>query len=1090
MRIDYGMVVFEIIAIFAAYLMLFLPVSYATNINIHFGAWTETTNIDPDSEVLRSLTKSGEDGFTVSISNATSRQISRVVIYKCRDTEPDACIMAIVPETINGNAEITYEWNELADTAAPLPQTGYLVILVELEGIVSTWHGFRYRLRKTEFGFDPVYDWDISSVDVYAVANEMVNKIKDFIDDNGMIPFNPAWTSYAQIGAASAIADVSSDSPPTGFSAQVITGNTITGLSNTYSIAFPNINTEYYSPVTFYLNPSFTCGDSSCESGLGETSANCCIDCPCGGSNQYCDVLVGACLPESMITLEMVGSPQTGITNCYEAHTINVHARVNSAPGDMSIKEQYYKLGSQPEQAATCTESNDVYNCPITIPADPECGGSDFVLGPNTLTFVIGYMDGTQPKEKTISMPFPDVTVSTWTCGNGICETGLNENDGNCCYDCVCSGEGEYCDFNGDFDSVQCRQEHTNSNLHILDVEPTYFYTQQPSGSVVNFIAQITSRPAGLISAVPGCSATCIRDDSGNCESSCSASCVASGNDPDIYNSTCSLTLSIGNYNETEKYFVYPTFTYAIAYNNGSNTAGNILSKQFTTITVDSHWCGDGICNPDENPESCCFDCACPAGQYCDTQNAGIFTQGDTCRPVDPVTVSIVPPYQTEFDDSMFTHVMGVDAYVENTPSGAVLVPSCSFAGSDPDIKCSAECSDIDSDSGYSLCAITIPSIDYRNSSYFDGANNRLLLEDNALNLSIVFSNGSLMTSKLFSFGIPDLTINVTYHCGMGGCEAGLGETTENCCIDCGCPDPNEYCYTGGYLAGQCLDSEELNLVFDGTFPSPTECTITQLGGDCVFTRSQGINAIIMNQPDDLEVVASWYESGGDTKDANCMEPDRGDYTCSVVLDDVTDSTEGTQNLDAMLGFTVSYTANGTKIVKNLTAPFIVEISRVKSDYVKTCEETIADLDEQIEDLEDDMKTIETILYVLIGITVVCCVCCVWPANMVCESLCKYCEPGLCITSCVGLVLLPMMSDLDSKIEGAKMTRDSTCATDSYGGLRDHSFDSFDDGNLYMTIAFAIVCLYCMLDSLGSSPGGDQNTGSSPRFESGPSFIA
>jgi hypothetical protein len=558
---------------------------------------------------------------------------------------------------------------------------------------------------------------------------------------------------------------------------------------------------------------------------------------------------------------------------------------------------------------------------------------------------------------------------------------------------------------------------------------------------------------------------------------SCSA---IAHNNPDIYNSTCSLTFQISSYNETQKYYIYPTLSYGLTYNNGSQVISSTLSKEFATITVDRHWCGDGVCNPDEDYSACCFDCACPSDQYCDTQITGSYTTGDSCKLLGPVSVSVVPPTQTAFSDTMFTHVLEIGAHVMNAPSDAELMPRCSFADDDPSIECEAECSGIDN-TGYSLCSITIPSIEYSNSPYFSAANNWVLLADNVLNLSIVFSDGPSMLSKSSSFDVPDLTINVTYHCGIGGCESHLGETTDNCCIDCGCTDPDEYCYTGGWLAGQCLDSNELYLIFDDTFPKPMECTIQQVDGDCIFTRSLGIKAHIPNPPDDLEIVASWYDSRSKTWNANCLELEgKGNYSCSVILENIDDPTEGDQELEATLGFTASYTINGTKTVQNLTAPFAVGIKRVKSDYVKSCEERINKLDKQISKLEKNKKLVETILYVLIVLTIIACVCCAVPW---CGWACKWCEPGICITSCVSVVLLPMMSDIESKMEGIKTQRESTCATTNYGGLSSANADSFDSGNLYMALVGAIICMICALTDFGS--GAVFNNAGGPGYPAG-----
>jgi len=152
------------------------------------------------------------------------------------------------------------------------------------------------------------------------------------------------------------------------------------------------------------------------------------------------------------------------------------------------------------------------------------------------------------------------------------------------------------------------------------------------------------------------------------------------------------------------------------------------------------------------------------------------------------------------FDDSMFTHDVSVIAKLASAPAGAALMPSCQLAGGET--GCHVSCTEIDTDLE-SLCTITIPSIDYRTSPLYDSASRTITLRENQLNITLEFNNGSGKAGINFRFAIPDITIAPTFHCGNDDCEADMGESLDNCCIDCACTGEDQYCYTGGFLAGE-----------------------------------------------------------------------------------------------------------------------------------------------------------------------------------------------------------------------------------------------------------------------------------------------
>jgi hypothetical protein len=296
-----------------------------------------------------------------------------------------------------------------------------------------------------------------------------------------------------------------------------------------------------------------------------------------------------------------------------------------------------------------------------------------------------------------------------------------------------------------------------------------------------------------------------------------------------------------------------------------------------------------------------------------------------------------------------------------------------------------------------------------------------------------------------------------------------MGESYGNCCIDCACPESDQYCYTGGFLAGECLNADDLYLIFDGTEPEGFGCSIMELNGKCIFTRALGIETHAINPPDDMELITAWYEKDGKTRNANCVQrPEGSNFSCSVVLDNLDSSSEGSLNITGMLGLTVRFTANKTRIVRNMTTQFMTDVTRTKTDYVKTCENEIARLDGKIDEIKKKEGVIRTVLIVLWSIAAV---------------FIFYGKPELffffaCMAACVTGILLPFMQDVESKIETLKMQRDSACNTGSYSGLSSSNIGSFDTGNILMTAGLSVVCIICTLGKFGLGAGGPQ-TGTS-----------
>jgi hypothetical protein len=85
---------------------------------------------------------------------------------------------------------------------------------------------------------------------------------------------------------------------------------------------------------------------------------------------------------------------------------------------------------------------------------------------------------------------------------------------------------------------------------------------------------------------------------------------------------------------------------------------------------------------------------------------------------------------------------------------------------------------------------------------------------------------------------------------------------------------------------------------------------------------------------------------------------------------------------------------------------------------------------------------------------------------------------GTCILVCVSGAIIPMITNLNSKIKEMKAKRAATCNSDpnQLAGLNQ---DSFDMGGLMISAVLAIVCMVCVLKSFGGT-GSSGSTGNAP----------
>jgi hypothetical protein len=967
----------EMFAILASYLILTLPLAGATEVSIYYNNAPSGSPIELDysDAVKKSVTvkNPGESAsVSLSVTNATAdMMILEAHVYKCKGSSPTVCISQASPVTYSSGFLADYVWTGVRDTGTGYPQKANIMSFVKVkrEGGVS-WLGYWDVVTRTSETSFSVDSREIGEIEVHAKAAQFLGPIRHFIENFLMLPANPKWVSKIIFRTATELNELKSSDMPT-IEAEVVSGNELTSLGEAYGFIFPK-GSVVLGSSTLNLNPDYTCGAYGCEIGLTEGQTNCCYDCGCP-TGRYCDAEM-VCKLTSDITMSLHGTPDTRVINCNEDHVVYIPVRINNLPSDAFVKSAVQSLGGD-VRPVTCTKgSGGMFSCAVNVPAVEECDTGEYWVGPNSLTLVIGYSDGAAKATKSMTVSFPDITIGSFECGNGVCESSLGEGQENCCLDCGCPA-GKYCDWGG-FGSVpsdaKCRDPIVNSDLYLGSINPSHFSDQPLTGNSPDIVVSIKNSPSNLhidsLSCEMGCSSS-----EGVCASTCTLqSCVTDESVPGIYSRNCELNLIVSNYDPLVDYELSPVFTADVRYSNG--TEGVIeatLTNTFPIISIGAHWCGDMVCGSDESSYKCCYDCGCPEGQHCDTKTRTGPSSGDGCKNKDFV-LELDAPGDALFQDSSIQHYLDIPGKVSEYPSGTELYGDCELQ--DGEFECSVICSRNPSEgTEYNFtCQMIIPPIDYIGSPYYDPDTREITLTGNSFTIRHVYNEGPDNVTESYNFTAGEIRLNVTSHCGEGGCETNLDESQATCCRDCGCSEyGNDYfCYTGKNPNGVCLPNSSIILEIIGYEPDPVECIIYKEGEECIVTINTLVDALVVNPPAGIDIVESYYSTSSQENDTSitCFETLKEDtYTCPIALENIPDGASvGTENLSLTLKMTIEYVMNDAIVWQSIQDTTSITVNKNYSTSVMSCQKMIASIDDQISRLESSKSSTNTWMIVFL----------------------------------------------------------------------------------------------------------------------------
>ncbi len=376
-------------SIMVIFLLLNLPIVFATEISLVFGGESRTFSFTANKFINKIIdVKSGRVFLNITANRDYS--IRRVLLFPCRGLSPMECIRK---EPI--------EYESYSDTYINLRDAvengkGSIMTLVMLN--TTSWIGFWDSYENGNFR-----SRDLGSLDLD--INTDTGEAEKQISDYGMIPVN--WVEDAdfkgkglyQIEAEKVITEYGES---LNFTRTLESGN-LTDTRN-YLFAFPK-DSRVYNPLTFYYQPPVECGNFLCE--LGESQATCCRDCGCP-ENQSCSRT--GCVPSSDIRLVLDSMEPSPLLECYIYENectfqdlLELKLHIENAPLNYWINDYFFIFGNQSYKGMACLPEEEGLDCTILLPRmnRNQSFQEKRIL---SLYLSIGYMEMSETRTEEISL--------------------------------------------------------------------------------------------------------------------------------------------------------------------------------------------------------------------------------------------------------------------------------------------------------------------------------------------------------------------------------------------------------------------------------------------------------------------------------------------------------------------------------------------------------------------------------------------------------------------------------------------------------------------------------------------------------------
>ncbi len=878
--------ILQVIAVFCAYLVMSIPVISASQISVYMpGGETLVFSIDPAEKVSRSVEivhePSDHQWANVQVKieivgNDPAYAVKKVYLFKCKNSSPSVCSSYIPVEAKNylSGEKGTFYWNDVSANSI----AGFMSLVQMEHAGKIIWVGFWDEIERASLQSFDHSSYEVDSVELYAKSDEGGEWIKSFMQDYYMVPMT--LVDRGMLGVVdgkmpSKMYELSANQAELEVSPFLMTktdeGNTVSSVIKDYTFVFGKGSIA--SPVTFYGESPFRCGDGTCETDIGENAGTCCIDCGCTGNDECTatkDYPNGVCHECGNYIIEPTENSTTCCADagCPAGKSCNMGR--NLPYGACMLPDCGNGLCDVPEE--------DAGSCCIDCGSTQACASQ----------FGAGYYCN----EDLVSCVMPG-------CGNGQCEPG--EDYSNCCLDCDSCPAGEYCNANESENGVcmpttcgngQCEPGEDYSNCCLdcdsCPIDPTTGKQQTCSANTCHLCGN------GVLEEPAESESTCC-DDSGCSEEgdfcSLEGSCISTDvmrmavmvvpeNVDCTLEDPISLKITLLNKPKYFDYFRSAYYNYAgsqrmmMCQENGDfyecvipvtgpdsfpgcfdagphainltlnfyyfrdKTAEEDWDSSYATLAgsalVNVQKARSRVCDRDgscelgigETSESCCWDCGCDGGLICTASG---------CAGGSSITLAVDDgslPAREQVDCGPGLGALTYSATVQNVPYSSddpfgvvdwmLFYEGRNFtAATLPGFKCEPESGSGAMLTGRVECSIPIslfPPCPYEPPA--------------SLSMSLYVVGGGLSDSYgAYTGKRLDDSFQIDYIKGLPNCGNGVpddGETSDNCCRDVGCPD-GRLCslYSG------CIEEGELGLTVS---VSPGSINCSGSGGDLVFT--------------------------------------------------------------------------------------------------------------------------------------------------------------------------------------------------------------------------------------------------------------
>ncbi|MBU0953487.1 MAG: hypothetical protein KKA90_03645 [Nanoarchaeota archaeon] len=826
-------------AVAASILVLSMPMASAATIHLFVnGNEEDSLIVTPSKLINRQITVSHDPsdiswskvkvGITVN-SASLAHSIEKIFLYKCKALNPSQCVQA-EPIIFDSFVDTELLWNDISQKVGgpTYPQTANLLTLVKLkdqEGQVA-WLGFWDTVNRISYNAFETFNYELPDANLYVADTQFLNPTKNFISNFQMLPFN--WAESVLFSGALSLFGIGADTNEIelpSFETAQPSSTTITAISKDFFFVFPKTTSGIGNPIVLNKNPSFTCGDGTCEGSLGEDATSCCYDCGCG-LNAYCDIAggdpeTGSCKNPNDITMSVTSALVSPVTNCNQAVPVNVTVQINNPPASLPAQITALLSFGAKQFSVSCPKGiGNTYTCVTQLSSKVSCGLGSYIINSNKVSTTIPYTDGATTILKELTAVIPDITVN---------------------YDCSCPS-GFFCNAG----TKVCSSEATIS-LSVLSVT-SFIPDYNPAGDTIDIVAKINNPPTDLSVTNVEYQLGKIIENKNETVGATTGSITCVGGAPNhVYN--CSIPLFLPDYSKENTYFIQSnSITFKTSFSDGPITITKDLKSGFSDVTVPSSLCGDGLCDNQkgESAATCCVDCGCAgAGEYCDA-----ITQ---CKLINDVGLTVLSVSPRNVSDCTQTHLINLTTQIINKPAESEILAVFYMKNGEPQpypITCKEVV--VGSPTGLLTCQLTLPPIPECSLPYET-------LGPNTLNLTISYPDGSYINpsgiiQQHLTASFADLILVPQYHPNNGVCEPQYGESAANSCVDCPCAKDPMYgdAYYCDYhrvdnIAGSCQEKGDIKLVVD----HPNQPVSFK---NCEIPHFVNIKAHIKNQPSGTQI--------------------------------------------------------------------------------------------------------------------------------------------------------------------------------------------------------------------------------------------